>query len=135
MSFITEADYSVQIKSDVLNIVKNADALPKAQLMAQAEMESFLNTRFDVSQIFNKTAEQRNPVVLMYMIDIILYHIHSNISPRNIPELRGIRYEAAITWLKMVAKGDLNPDLPSKENNNADYLLKLGGNTKYSSAW
>lgn len=135
MPFISEADYSVQIKSDVLTTVKNTDALPKAELMAQAEMESFLNARFDVAEIFNKTAEDRNPVILMYMIDIILYHIHSNISPRNIPELRGIRYEAAINWLKMVAKGTLNPDLPTKEDDNAEYFTNLGGNTKYSQAW
>lgn len=135
MAFLSEADYSVQIKADVLTIVKNTDALPNAELMAQAEMESFLNARFDVAQIFNKTADQRNPVVLMYLIDLTLYHIHSNISPRNIPELRGIRYEAAITWLKMVASGKINPDLPTKDEDNADYYINLGGNTKYSNQW
>lgn len=135
MSFITEADYSVHIKADVLTAVKNTDALPNAQLMAQAEMESFLNARFDVAEIFNKTDEERNPVILMYLIDIILYHLHSNISPRNIPELRGIRYEAAINWLKMVAKGSINPDLPTKPDDNAEYAVNLGGNTRYSQQW
>lgn len=135
MPFITEQDYTVQIKTDVLTSVKNTDALPKAELMAQAEIESYLNARYDVVNIFNKVGIDRNPIILMYLIDIALYHLHSNISPRNIPELRGIRYEAAINWLKMVASGKLNPDLPTLPNSAADYLLSLGGNTKYSQPW
>ena len=44
--------------------------------------------------------------------DITLYHLHSGISPRNIPDLRVVRYKDAISWLKMVKKGDLSTDLP-----------------------
>lgn len=135
MPFLTEADYSVQIRSEILNTVKNTDALPKAELAAQAEMESYLSVRYDVANIFNKTNEERNPIVLMYLIDIVLYHIHSNNSPRNIPELRGIRYEAAINWLKMVANGDLNPDLPTLPDNDTDYFFSAGSNGKYSKPW
>ncbi|MCK5615325.1 hypothetical protein KAR91_76380, partial [Candidatus Pacearchaeota archaeon] len=48
-------------------------------------------------------------------------NIHSKISPRNIPEVRRIRYdgggnkndsENAITWLVKVQKGQVTPDLP-----------------------
>lgn len=135
MPFISETDYSVQIRSEILNTVKNTDALPKAQLAAQAEMESYLNARFDVANIFNKTDDERNPIILLYLIDIVLYHLHTNISPRNIPELRGIRYEAAIDWLKMVAGGKINPDLPTLPDDNAEYSISVGGNAKYSSPW
>ena len=135
MAFLNETDYGVQIRTEILSTVKNTDALPKAELMAQAEMESFLNARFDVANIFNKMDAERNPIILMYLIDIVLYHLHSNISPRNIPELRGIRYEAAIDWLKMVASGKINPDLPILPEDNADYFISLGGNTKYSQQW
>lgn len=135
MPFLTEADYSVQIRSEILNTVKNTDALPKAELAAQAEMESYLSVRFDVANIFNKTDADRNPIVLLYLIDIVLYHIHSNISPRNIPELRGIRYEAAVNWLKMVANGQLNPDLPVLPDDNAEYFFNAGSNYKYSEHW
>jgi phage gp36-like protein len=135
MPFLTETDYSVQIRSEILTTVKNTDALPKAELSAQAEMESYLRVRFDVANVFNKEDLERNPIVLMYLVDIVLYHLHTNISPRNIPELRGIRYEAAINWLKMVAKGDLNPDLPTLPDDNAEYLFSGGSNSKYSQHW
>ena len=60
--------------------------------------------------------DNRNQQIVMYLIDITLYHVHSRINPRNIPELRAIRYDGnnatqnggAIGWLKMVAKGFVN---------------------------
>lgn len=60
--------------------------------------------------------DNRNPQVVMYLIDILLYHLHSRINPRNIPELRNIRYDGngpmqiggAIGWLKNVQKGKVS---------------------------
>lgn len=58
----------------------------------------------------NKTkwtaGDNRNPQMVQKMIDVVLYHIHSRIAPRNIPELRVKRYDDAISWLKSCAKGD-----------------------------
>ena len=56
--------------------------------------------------------DTRNALIVTYLVDMTLYHVHSAINPQKIPDLRGIRYEAAITWLKAVSKGSLNPDLP-----------------------
>lgn len=49
--------------------------------------------------------DNRNQQLVMFLIDITLYHLHSRIAPKNIPELRMDRYHAAIAWLKMAAKG------------------------------
>lgn len=46
--------------------------------------------------------------------------MHSRINPRNVPELRAVRYDGmnalqtggAIGWLKKVASGDVTADLP-----------------------
>jgi phage gp36-like protein len=50
--------------------------------------------------------DNRNAQMVNYMIDIVLYHIHSRIAPKNIPDLRVKRYDDAISWLKNCAKGD-----------------------------
>jgi len=50
--------------------------------------------------------DNRNQQMVNYLIDIVLYHLHSRISPRNIPELRVKRYDDAIAWLKQCAKGE-----------------------------
>lgn len=57
------------------------------------------------SAYWNK-GDNRNQQVVTYLTDIILYHIHSRIAPRNIPELRVKRYDDAIKWLKNCATGE-----------------------------
>jgi hypothetical protein len=78
--------------------------------------------------------DNRNPLVKMYMIDILLYHVHSRINPRNIPELRAIRYDGnnsfqtggAIGWLKNIEKGKVNLNAP-------EIVLTQGGDIRFGS--
>ncbi len=78
--------------------------------------------------------DNRNPQIKMYLIDIILYHLHSRLNPRNIPELRNIRYDGnsslqtggAIGWLKNVEKGKVNLNVPEIEP-------KQGGSIRFGS--
>jgi len=134
MSFISTDDYRPFIQDNILQQVIQSDTtiLQQAQLMAQAEMSSYLKTRFDTAAIFAATGQQRNQAVVMYFMDITLYHLHSRVSPRNISKLRADRYQAAMEWLKMAAYGDIQPDLPLKtdEFGKADNRLKYGSNPK-----
>lgn len=118
MAFITEADYSTAIKTEIKNIVTegNSNVQGSAELAAQALIESYLNTRYNVATIFNATGSNRHPLIIMYMIDIALYHMHARINPRNIPDLRVKRHDDAIEWLKMVQAGKLTPKLPAVED-------------------
>jgi len=50
--------------------------------------------------------DNRNPQMVNYMVDVVLYHTHSRIAPHNIPDLRIKRYDDVISWLKSCAKGD-----------------------------
>lgn len=61
---------------------------------------------------FWTNGDNRDQQMLLYFIDIALYHLHSRISPRNIPQLRIDRYHSAIDWLKMCGKGEVTPNLP-----------------------
>jgi hypothetical protein len=55
--------------------------------------------------------DNRSQQLVMYLIDMTLFHLHSRISPRNIPEIRVDRYESAITWLNRAAKGVITANL------------------------
>lgn len=112
--FLEQSDYNALISDTVLRqVIENSPALlDEAELMAQSEMESYLATRFDVGEIYSKTGTARNKAVVMYMIDITLYHLHSRVAPRNISQLRTDRYRQAIAWLNMCASGELSPSLP-----------------------
>lgn len=78
--------------------------------------------------------DTRYPVILMYLKDMALYHIHSNISPQNIPKLREDRYNKAMEWLKMVIKDQANPDLPVLPGRESG-IFKIGSRPKVSQGW
>jgi chitodextrinase len=51
--------------------------------------------------------DNRDQQLVLYMVDIALFHLLSRISPRNIPELRMARYTAAKEWLQDAANGTI----------------------------
>jgi len=73
--------------------------------------------------------DNRDAQMVMMIIDVALFHLHSRIAPRNIPELRVKRYEAAVEWFRMCAEGKITPSLPliqPKQGNR----IRFGGNVK-----
>lgn len=64
------------------------------------------------NETYYAETDTRDAQMVMYCCDIVLYHLHTRIAPRNIPELRVKRYDDAIAWLQMCAKGDITPNLP-----------------------
>lgn len=57
-------------------------------------------------------ADNRTQSILMVVIDVTLFHVHSRISPRNIPDLRKDRYSNAIQMLQAFARGEMTAKLP-----------------------
>ena len=78
--------------------------------------------------------DPRNALVRTYLVDMAVYHVHAAIPHKSIPELRVMRYEAAISWLKMVSRGELTPNLPllpaAPGESPTDGLLRLGSRPK-----
>lgn len=50
--------------------------------------------------------DDRSAQLVLYISDILLYHIERRIAPQNIPDLRVKRYDDAINWLKNAAEGN-----------------------------
>lgn len=68
----------------------------------------------------------RNPLIVEYLIDLVLYTLHAAATPRNIPEIRAYRYSEAIKWLEQVSREKINPHLP-KDTPSHDYI-RFGSN-------
>jgi hypothetical protein len=121
LTFLTETDFDMQIHADTLLAITDGNDLvvEASTIQGISEMQSYLRAKFDVVNIFNKTGSLRNPSVVMFLVDIVLYHIYSAIN-RAVPEVRVERYKSAIEWLKMTNKGELLPDLPLKANDTPD---------------
>lgn len=74
-------------------------------------------------------SDTRSQQLVSAVTDICLYHLHSRISPRNIPDLRVKRYDDAIKWLKMAMNGEVTPNLPLKKPDQG-MRIRYGGNLK-----
>jgi len=138
MIFLTVSDFDTLIKAENLTqIIESNDGLLEAAVLASiSEMTSYLRTRYDVNEIFNiatasTSGDTRNQQLVMYGVDIALYHVHARVSPRSLPESRLARYEQAITFLKMVNKGSLLPDLPLKQTESNNNGIVYGSVSKF----
>ncbi len=132
--FLNTNDYKPQIRQEIKSVISNDPTVwSQSELTAQEEVTSYLRNRYDVTEVFNKTGSGRNPLIVMYMVDVVLYHIHSRIAPRNIPEVRIVRYEQAVEFLKRVNKGSILPDLPLLKNDKGETEgggFRMGSNPK-----
>lgn len=80
------------------------------------------------TQYWSRT-DNRDQQMVLYFVDLALYHVHSRIAPRNIPDLRVKRYDDAIAWLKMCALGQITPNLPLIQPAQGA-RIRFGGNIK-----
>lgn len=62
--------------------------------------------------LFWTISYKRNPMIVMYICDIALYHFYSADATRMMPENIVHRYKDAMAWLKAVANKELDADLP-----------------------
>lgn len=136
MPFLQDDDYAAQLRNEVAQIIgATGGTRQQAENMVQSVMEGYISTRYDATATFAATGSNRNPALIMYMIDMVVYLLHSKIATRAIPKERHDRNEAAMEWLKMLAAGKLNPDLPVATSGQADYLVHTGSNPKRSRQW
>jgi phage gp36-like protein len=122
MPFLTADDYKAQVKDSILDTITESTAalLTDAENKAIAQIKSRLNGRFDMNTEMAKAGDARNSEIVMYMVDMVLYHLHSRINPGQVPELRSQRYADAMEWLKAVAAGDFMPALAERGDEDED---------------
>lgn len=191
MAFLRRADYSKQIRSEILSVVtSDDDSIRKdAELAATAEIESYLRHRYDMAKVFVELptydaatayttkdliafpdneddifslnadsngdpqtitgvspvddptkwtqGDTRNALIKMHLVDLTLYHLHSRINPRNIPEFRIARRDDCIEWLRMVAKGLITTSLPilEPESDKIGLKIKWDSNEKFNHSY
>lgn len=120
-TFITTDDYDASMHKEILESLVRAGSDPNddeiveiCEDRAVTEMRGYMNKIYDVDAIFSAEGKDRNQLILMFAIDISLYHIFCIHNPYKISEIRKDRYKRAIEWLKMVMKGDVTIDSAPK---------------------
>ncbi|MDX1903780.1 MAG: phage protein Gp36 family protein [Thermonemataceae bacterium] len=132
MIWLTDNDIRMQIRNTVLQqiIEQNTDLLNQAELASLSEIESYLRDKYNVAAIWASQAEERNALLVVYAVDILLYHLHSRINPNQIPDLRIKRYDDAIAYLKAIAKGSISIQLPLQESSSYTDKFGIGSNAR-----
>jgi hypothetical protein len=85
-----------------------------------AEIRSKLNARYDCNEIFNKSGENRHPLIVKVLSIIVIHSLLSRNSARKFKEESDLNYKWAIGWLKDVRDNKENPEgLPLKTTDGA----------------
>ena len=140
-NFIDLKDYDASMHKEILNALVRKETQPgvpnpaydpevieTCEDRAIAEMVGYLNKTYDVEAIFSARGADRHSLIIMYAVDITLYHLFSIHNPAKMSGIRKDRYDRAMEWLKMVAAGDITiggaPRLP-RENarENARFIM------------
>nr|DAN27068.1 MAG TPA: head to tail adaptor [Caudoviricetes sp.] len=140
-NFIDLTDYDSSIHKEILGALVRKETQPgvanpsydpeiieTCEDRAVGEMQGYLNKAYDVAAIFSARGKDRHALILMYAIDITLYHLFSIHNPYKMSGIRKDRYDRAMEWLKMVAAGDITiggaPRLPQEDaRQNARFII------------
>ena len=119
MDFITEDDYSVEIRDEILNLLDPSGAKTKlgiAQKMAISQVKHYLSGRYNIDAVLEAQGDDRDMFMVMTVIDCTLYHLWSKKAPKKMPEIRAQRYQDALEWLRAAGDGTIETDLPHIES-------------------
>lgn len=112
--FINHEDYRVVVGEAAFKTISqdSAENLAVAEAEAIEEISGYLRPVYDTDAVFSAKGKDRNRLVVMYTVDIMLYHLVAS-QPRMMGlEIRKERYERAIEWLEDVQSGKISPGLP-----------------------
>lgn len=138
MAYLTLQELSTHLHDEQVETITRGDnTIAEAAIDAAiAEARGYL-TRFDTARIFSASGSKRNQLMLIFVKDIAVWHLINLCNAGSELPLRKDRYERAVDWLKAVQRGDVSPDLPSKEpeggkaeKNNPIGAIAYGSNPK-----
>lgn len=116
-NFICIDDYDATIHREILDsLLRKESTMYDPQIVevcedrAVTEMRSYMNKTYDCDAIFSARGEDRHALILMFAIDISVYHIFCQHNPYKMSKIRQDRYDRAIAWLKGVMTGDITID-------------------------
>lgn len=110
--FITIDDYDATVHREILDALVREDetVIEICEDRAIDEMRCYMSQVYDCNKIFAARGEERSQIVLMFALDIAVYHIFCIHNPHNMFQIRIDRYERAVEWLKGIQKGQIRVD-------------------------
>lgn len=137
--FLTDDDYRVVIGDAQMKVLSQSspDIIANAEAEAIEEISGYLLPVYDSDAIFSSSGNFRNRLIVMYTVDIVLYHLSAALPQKMGTEIRKERYERAIKWLEGVQAGKIVPDLPIRttEDNSICFGTSYHSSPKLRHDW
>ena len=115
MAYLSKPDYTLRVSvvhlDEILAQAIETSGLTadqvrtNAESWAQAMINSYLSSRYDMVAEFALTGASRNFLIMQAMIDLTLCTIHKTINPRDVPEHISKACEDVMQWLKDARDG------------------------------
>ncbi|MDO3641966.1 hypothetical protein [Mucilaginibacter sp. L3T2-6] len=98
MAFLTSEDFNTRVYQEKIDAISNGDdtLLPTAISGAISEVEKLL-VKFDLDDLFGKTGDDRDPILLIWLKDIAIWHFIGLSNP-------GIDYEDSLSRYQQAIK-------------------------------
>jgi phage gp36-like protein len=120
-NFINTTDYDASIHREILDSLLRKDSdsydpqiIEICEDRAISEMRGYMDKTYDCEAIFSATGSDRNALILMFALDITIYHIFCQHNPYKMSKIRQDRYDRAVKWLKGVSRGEITIDSAPK---------------------
>jgi hypothetical protein len=114
--YITQADYKSRLPDEDYTLLVGHDEQARIECERRAigDAKSYLMERYNTDLIFERTGEERDPLVLGAVLDIALVYLWERVSNLNVPNVRRMAMERAMKLLKEVGEGSRYLDLPMR---------------------
>lgn len=110
MAFLTPEDFNTRVYEEKIDAISNGDdtLLPTAIDGAISEVEKLL-VKFDLDDLFGKTGTNRDPILLVWLKDITIWHFIGLSKPDIDYDDSLTRYEKAVKSLTLIKT---SPEVP-----------------------
>ena len=117
MAFITPEELETHLYKENIEAISRKDGtiLTAAIDAAIEEAYGYLGA-YDRKRIFSATGSRRNPLLLIFVKDIAVWHFVNLCNAGCDLVLREKRYDRAVAWLRQVQKGETTANLPVIDN-------------------
>ena len=138
--FISDEDYRVVIGDQALKVLSqvSGEIRQNAESQAIEEISGYLRPRYDIQAVFSAEGPHRNPLLVMYVCDIALFHMSASAPQKMGADVRKERYDRAIKWLEGVQAAKIIPDIPlavGPDGQPAGSSLVFGSQKKLRNNW
>ena len=130
--FITPEEIYTHLYEETVSAISGNDERPLLEAIAASvsEIKGSLH-RFDTEAMFSTEGSQRNPLLVLWVKDIAVWHYINIANPSVDYEVRKQRYERVCDLLRYTQREEYTPDFPLKPAVNTTGF-RIGSNPKRS---